>query len=230
MLMAVIFDFNGVLIDDEPIHLKMIQKVLGDGGYSLDADDYYDNYLGFDDRDCFRNYYQRHNLPIKDGALEELVIRKGRYYREGIEEHITVFPGVKKLVSDLAKRLPLGIASGALRVEIDLILKRIGLKDHFQAIVSTEDVSRGKPDPEIYVKALSLLNQKAGESTIQPSECLVIEDSKEGIRAGRAAKMPCLAVANSHPAHELTDANAVVQSLEEVTPEFLGKLFFTPGK
>ncbi len=225
MLRAVIFDFNGVLVDDEPIHLEMFQRVLKDEGLSLEAEDYYTHYLGFDDRDCFKAFYKNHGHILSDATLQELVQRKGQYYRDSIEERIIVFPGVKKLVPELAKRLPLGIASGALRSEIDLILARIGLKDHFQAIVSTEDVSEGKPDPEIYIKALDLLNQNTKDGTIQPSECLVIEDSREGIRAAQGAQMLCLAVTNSHPAAELSEAQAIVKSLEDVTWSFLEKLF-----
>lgn len=230
MLRAVIFDFNGILVDDEPIHLEMFQRVLKDEGLSLDAEDYYAHYLGFDDRDCFKAFYKNQGLILSEAALGELVRRKGQYYRDSIEERIIVFPGVKTLVPELAQRLPLGIASGALRSEIDLILTRIGLKDHFQAIVSTEDVAEGKPDPEIYIKALELLNRRATGGTIQSPQCLVIEDSREGIHAAQRAQMPCLAVTNSHPAAELSEAQAIVKSLEEVTPSFLDNLMSFPGK
>ena len=225
MLRAVIFDFNGVLVDDEPIHLEIIQKVLKEEGLALDAADYYANYLGLDDWGCFRTYYRKHGVPLDNEALEALVRRKARYYRECIGDRIVVFPGVNELVPALARRFPLGIASGALRSEIDLILTSIGLKEHFQAIVSTEDVIEGKPDPEIFNKALEWLNGKVSGIPIRPCECLVIEDSREGIRAARAAGMTCLAVTNSHPSGELADARAVVASLEEITPGFLEKLF-----
>ena len=230
MLRAVIFDFNGVLVDDEPIHLEMFQRVLKDEGLFLKAEDYYAHYLGFDDRDCFKAFYKNHGHILREEALGELVRRKGQYYSDSIEERIIVFPGVKKLVPELGQRLPIGIASGALRSEIDLILAIIGLKDCFQAIVSTEDVAEGKPDPEIYIKALELLNRSAKGGTIQSSECLAIEDSREGIHAAQRAQMPCLAVANSHPAAELSEAQAIVESLEEVTPSFLDTLMSSPGK
>jgi len=111
-----------------------------------------------------------------------------------------------------------------------MILESISLKNFFQVIVSAEDVREGKPSPETFAKALFLLNQMAAEKSIEPAECLVIEDSKEGIRGARSAGMKCLAVANSHRAEELTEADAVVHSLEEVNMSFLKKqLFFADG-
>jgi beta-phosphoglucomutase-like phosphatase (HAD superfamily) len=105
-------------------------------------------------------------------------------------------------------------------------LKGIALREYFGAVVSAEDVAEGKPSPEIFLQALNLLNQKApGGNPIPASECLVIEDSKEGILAAHSAGMKCLAVANSHPEKELRDAEAVVKSLQEVTVPFLESLF-----
>ncbi|MFQ5850448.1 MAG: HAD family hydrolase [Candidatus Binatia bacterium] len=228
MVRAIIFDFNGVLVNDEPIHLEMFQKVLLDEGLSLDAKDYYSHYLGMDDRGCFKAIYHMHGRSLSDTSLEELVQRKAHYYRESIEKRIAVFPGVGKLIPDLSARLPLAIASGALRGEIEMILERIGLRNHFQAIVSTEDVMEGKPNPEIFNKALSLLNERKTGRSIEPSECLVVEDSKEGIRAAHNAGMKCLAVTNSHRAEELTEAETVVTTLEEVNTTFLERLFSLP--
>ena len=138
---------------------------------------------------------------------------------------IRPFPGVKELVPLAAARYPLAIASGALRSEIEAIMERIGLRKYFQVIVSSEDTNEGKPDPEIFMKALALLNQSQFEGQqLHPSECLVIEDSKEGILGARRAGIKCLAVTNSHPAEELKEADAVVPSLEEVTIAFLEQL------
>jgi len=225
MLRAIIFDFNGVLVDDEPVHLKLFQRVLREEGISLTARDYYARYLGMDDRGCFKAAYQEHGRKLDNAFLAELIRRKARYYREAIEEGILFFPGVKELIPTLSSRFPLAVASGALRTEIETILHALGLKKYFRAIVSAEDVSEGKPNPEIFIKALGLLNKR--NSTGRPilaSECLVVEDSKEGILGARRAGMKCLAVTNSHPAEELGEADAVVKSLEEVTVDFLEQL------
>jgi beta-phosphoglucomutase len=226
MLRAVIFDFNGIIVDDEPIHFELFQKVLAEEGIVLTEQDYYARYLGMDDRGCFATAFREHGKEITESHLAALIKRKAGYYLDAIKKQMKLFPGVKTLVSDLARHFPLAIASGALRNEIELILSTVRLRDHFQAIVSAENVKTGKPDPEIFLQALSQLNSTLVDSdSIAAAECLVIEDSKEGIRAARKAGMRCLAVTNSHPAEDLDEADAVVKSLEETGVPFLEKLF-----
>ena len=224
MLRAVIFDFNGIIVDDEPIHFQLFQKVLGEEGIVLTEEAYYGRYLGFDDRGAFETGFQERGLPLSTPKLQELIDRKARYYQEAIRNHVAIFPGVKKLVATLAPNLPLAVASGALREEIETILATAELLSCFKVIVSAEDVTRGKPEPEIYLKALTELNVQQNGAPITAADCVVIEDSKEGVRGARRAGMKCLAVTNSHPAELLTDANAFVNSLEEVSLPFLQKL------
>ena len=225
MLRAVIFDFNGIIVDDEPIHLELFQKVLGEEGILLTEEAYYARYLGFDDRGAFSFGYREHNRPLSQEKLAELIERKAIYYQEAIRNHVAIFPGVKSLVADLSQSLPLAVASGALRNEIETILTTAGLINYFRAIVSAEDVERGKPEPEIFLKALAFLNaQTNGREPIQAADCIVIEDSKEGVRGARRAGMKVLAVTNSHPAELLNEATAVVKSLEDVELGFLQNL------
>jgi HAD superfamily hydrolase (TIGR01509 family) len=224
MLRAVIFDFNGIIVDDEPIHFKLFQKVLGEEGIVLTEDAYYERYLGFDDRGAFTAGFREHNRGLDDHKLHQLIARKAVYYQEAIREQVAIFPGVQNLVTSLVGTLPLAVASGALRNEIETILRTAGLLDHFNGIVSAEDVTRGKPEPEIFLKALATLNARPNNAAIEAADCVVIEDSKEGIRGARRAGMKCLAVTNSHPAELLGEANAVVTSLEEVTLPFLQRL------
>lgn len=218
MLRAVIFDFNGIIVDDEPIHCQLFQKVFGEEGIVLTEEAYYARYLGFDDRGAFGAGFRDHNRTLNEQKLAELVDRKAVYYQEAIRNHVAIFPGVRALVADLAQRLPLAVASGALRQEIETILTTTGLLAHFKTIVSAEDVKQGKPEPEIFLKALAGLNTQSDYGKpIQAAECVVIEDSKEGIRGARRAGMKCLAVTNSHPAELLQEADAIVKSLEEVS-------------
>lgn len=225
MLQALIFDFNGIIVDDEPIHFRLFQKVLGEEGIVLTEAAYYARYLGFDDRGAFTAGFRENQRPIEDAKLKQLIERKAIYYQDAIRNHVAIFPGVQGLVSTLAQALPLAVASGALRQEIETILKTAGLLDHFQAIVSAENVTKGKPEPEIFLKALAALNhEKRNGVAIAAGDCVVIEDSKEGIRGARRAGMKCLAVTNSHPAELLREADAVVKSLEQVTLPFLQKL------
>lgn len=224
MLRAVIFDFNGIIVDDEPIHFRLFQKVLGEEGIVLTEEAYYARYLGFDDRGAFTAGFRENGRPLDDTKLHRLIERKAAYYQDAIREQVAIFPGVKNLVASLDGILPLAVASGALRQEIGTILQTAGLLDHFDAIVSAEDVTRGKPEPEIFLKALAALNAPQKNSPIESADCVVIEDSKEGVRGARRAGMKCLAVTNSHPADLLGEADVVVESLEEVTLPLLQKM------
>jgi beta-phosphoglucomutase len=223
MLKAVIFDFNGIIVDDEPIHFKLFQQVLGEEGIVLTEKAYYERYLGFDDRGAFMAGFRDNQRPLDEAKLDALIARKAVYYQDAIRAHVTIFPGVKTLVASLAEKLPLAVASGALRHEIEIILKTAGLLNRFRAIVSAEDVERGKPEPDIFLKALAALNEQSKEM-MEPANCVVIEDSKEGVRGARRAGMKCLAVTNSHPAELLKEANAVVKSLEEVDLQLLQQI------
>ncbi|HET9297630.1 MAG TPA: HAD family phosphatase [Candidatus Binatia bacterium] len=218
MLRAVIFDFNGIIVDDEPIHFELFQRVLKEEEIDLTEADYYERYLGCDDRGAFTMAYREHGRALSHSKLAQLIERKAAYYQEDIKSKMRVFPGVQTLVPELAKKLPLAIASGALRNEIDIILSGIGLLAYFYAIVSAEDVTQGKPEPDIFLKALAQLNAAFdNDHPIRPSECLVIEDSREGIRGAHRAGMKCLAVTNSHPAELLDEADSIVDSLEGIS-------------
>ncbi len=225
MLRAVIFDFNGIIVDDEPIHFELFKKVLAEEGIELSKEAYYARYLGFDDRGAFSFGYHEHQRSLSDAKLAELIQRKAVYYQEAIRNHVAIFPGVKPLVAQLAQNLPLAVASGALRKEIETILATAGLIEHFRAIVSAEDVQYGKPEPDIFLKALAMLNsQNHHDAAIAAADCVVIEDSKEGVKGACRAGMKCLAVTNSHSAELLSEASAVIDSLEHVGIEFLRKL------
>src|SRR5690242_10510023 len=127
MLRAVIFDFNGIIVNDEPIHFKLFQRVLGEEGITLTEDIYYARYLGFDDKGAFTAAHQDNGQPLTESKLADLIARKAVFYQEAIRNHVEIFPGVKSLIGELAPKLPLGVASGALRHEIETILSTAGL-------------------------------------------------------------------------------------------------------
>lgn len=212
MLRAIIFDCDGVIADTEPLHLAAFQRVLEEEGLSLAEGDYYDRYLALDDRSCFMKVYEDRGRSLDPNRLDELIARKAAYLEPVIREQLRIFPGVEEFVRRAAARFPLAIASGALRREIKLILESARLLDCFCAIVGAEDVSRGKPHPEPFLKALALINEARSE-TIRPEECLVVEDSIHGIEAAHAAGMRCLAVTNSYGRELLSRAEIVVESL-----------------
>ncbi|HEX2253310.1 MAG TPA: HAD family phosphatase [Thermoanaerobaculia bacterium] len=225
MLRAVLFDFNGVLVDDEPIHLALFQEVLAEEGIELDREGYYRRYLGFDDRGAFSAILADAGQEAGAPRLARLIARKAAYYQERIRrEGYPFFPGAAALLrSALARGWMLGVVSGALHDEVEGALRQLGVRDHFKAIVAAEDVAEGKPDPEGYLRALDALNSQPPlpERLFHPHEVLVIEDSPAGLAAAAAAGLPTLGVANTYPPEELAGAGAVLPSLEGVTAEIL---------
>ncbi|MDX2029915.1 MAG: HAD family phosphatase [Blastocatellia bacterium] len=222
-LRAIIFDFNGVIVDDEPLHLELFRAVLAEEGIPLTDEAYHERYLGFDDRGAFVAVLRdagRASRADEAGYIAELIERKAALYREAIERRYLLFPGVVDLVRGLAERFPMAIASGALRNEIELVLTRGEIRDCFREIIASEDVAVCKPDPEGYLKALAALNARDSGSAreIEPAECLAIEDSIAGIEAARRAGMRCLAVTNSYAAEQLTRADRIVNTLAGCDP------------
>jgi HAD superfamily hydrolase (TIGR01509 family) len=216
-LRAAIFDFDGVIVDSEPVHFRWFQTLLAEEGVPLTRADYDAIYLGMDDRECFTEALTRHGKSAALHMVPELIERKSALLMAEVAEHPPVLPGAVDLVRTLAKSVPLAICSGALRREIDAMLAHAGILSCFAGIVSAEDVSHSKPHPEGYTKALALLNRtKAPARAIAPASCLVIEDSIAGIEAAKAAGMRCLAVANSYPEAALKQAHAeaVVATLD----------------
>jgi beta-phosphoglucomutase len=205
----VIFDFDGVIVDSEPLHFQLFQRLLGEEGVPLTRDDYDAIYLGMDDRECFTEALSRHGKTAALKNVPEMIDRKSRLLMAEIAEKPPVLPGAVDLVRALADRVPLAICSGALRREIEGMLEPAGIRPCFAGIVSAEDVSHGKPNPEGFTKALALLNRIQNPNPpIAPGACLVIEDSLAGIEGAKAAGMRCLAVGNSYPAAALRQAGA----------------------
>jgi HAD superfamily hydrolase (TIGR01509 family) len=216
-LRAAIFDFDGVIVDSEPVHFRWFQILLAEEGVPLTRADYDAIYLGMDDRECFTEALTRHGKTAALPKVPELIERKSALLMAEVAQKPPVLPGAVELVRTLAKSVPLAICSGALRREIESMLTHAGILSCFAGIVSAEDVSHSKPHPEGYTKALALLNRMQPPArAIAPASCLVIEDSIAGIEAAKAAGMRCLAVTNSYPEAALKQASAeaVVATLD----------------
>lgn len=229
VLRAVLFDFNGILVDDEPIHLEMFQRVLADEGIALTADSYYTHYLGLDDRGCFAKVLGDAGQVPTMPRLMRLIARKASYYQERIRAGgYPFFPGAVELVGELAAAgRMLGVVSGALREEVEGAFRQAGLRDRFKVLVTAEDVNEGKPDPEGYLRALEALNSipPLPERLIHPHEVLAVEDSPAGLAAARDVGLVTLAVAHTYPADRLRGSDAVAPSLAEMTLARLEQLF-----
>jgi beta-phosphoglucomutase len=203
MTSGILFDFNGVIIDDESQHCDALIATLSEYGYTLDRDTYYREYLGFDDRECFRFTFERMGRPLDEATLREAVARKHAAYEHAIHGSMRLVPGAAEFVENAAlDGFQLAIVSGALRSEIELVLELAGLRPHFAEIVAAEDVGVCKPDPQGYNRAREMLD-------VAPRRCVVIEDSLPGLNAARAAGLRCVMLATSHPENACGDADLV---------------------
>lgn len=219
MIRSVLFDFNGVILDDETVHRDLFAQVLAPHGVPLSPEDYDALYLGMDDRGCLSAAWQAaKESPIPDSTLRELIDAKSRLYEIRMAEGLPLYEGVHTLIRELAKRVPLGIVSGALRPEILHALDRNGLKNLFAFVVSAEDTHHGKPDPEGYLKAYHLLLDR-GLHAGGPEEIAVIEDSVQGIEAARKAGMKTVGVGHTYPMSQLLEADRTVHHIRLLTAE-----------
>jgi HAD superfamily hydrolase (TIGR01509 family) len=214
---AVVFDFDGVLANSEPLHLQAYQAVLGEIGVTLGRDEYYHHYLGFDDATMLKTVSERRGLGWNGKEISEIVARKTVLFDEIVASTDVIYPGAVACVERLAARLPLGIASGALRHEIEAILRRSGLDRYFRFIVAAGETARGKPAPDPYRRAARLHERP-------PEQCVAIEDSRWGIESAKDAGLLCVGITTSYTARDLPGADAIIGSLDEFTVDLLTRL------
>ncbi len=217
MLRAIIFDFNGIILNDEPLHFASMRDAVADLGLTVGREEYWSKYLPFDDVTCLQAICRDRGVSLDSDRLNRTLERKSACYQKMLKDEFPLFPGVVDFIRESAARYPLALASGARREEIESTLTATGLLDHFDVIVAAEDFTRGKPSPESYLLALERLNAvlDGAHSPVQPNECLVIEDSVGGVQGALAAGMRCLAVSNTYPAESLRAADRIVSSLKE---------------
>lgn len=222
MLRAIIFDFDGVLVDSEPLIFKLTQEMAAQEGWMISEEEYYRDYLALDDRRIVEHLYSTHGLALDRARRDELVHWKARAYWDLIRDGLPPLQGAIPFVRELEAQYPLAIASGSLRAEIEHLLEKMGLRDAFRVLVTADDVERSKPDPEVFLKALTELRQlfagrgDGGKERLRAAECLVIEDAPAGVRAAHAAGMKSLALAHSRPLEELREADWVCRAFDEV--------------
>jgi beta-phosphoglucomutase len=211
---AVLFDFDGVLVNSEPLHYQAFREVLASENHDLDEDEYYRELIGFDDKGAFRHFYQKRKLDLTPKLFLTLMTRKSEVMMDLIyRRQFSALPGVEEFVRTLWRRCPLAICSGALREEIEAMLEGIALRDCFPIITAAEDVTVGKPDPSGYLQTMKLVAEKRGRK-LEPKDCLIVEDAPTVIHSVRAVGFPVLAVATSYPLEKLAEANWAVKTLE----------------
>jgi beta-phosphoglucomutase len=221
-LRAAVFDFDGVLVDSEPLHFRSLQEALGSEGVHITREEYWEHLLAHDDLGAIRRAFERRGAPPEPARLERVERHKVERFAQLIPE-IPVFPGARELVRSLAACVPCAIASGARHEEIEAILSGIGLRDSFAAVVGAQDAPHTKPDPAPYLEATRLLGRRA--SDLVPQQCVAFEDSVPGLVSAHAAGMRVVGVAHSYPAAKLRPAHRVVDSLAALDPGSLAALF-----
>ena len=207
--LAMLFDFNGVIVDDEPVHREAYDEVLQRRDWSLSEEEYFSRYLGLDDRGFFHRFIGDRGKSVSEPEVDALIAEKAAAYLRRLPE-VRLCPGASGALRSIGAAIPTAIVSGALRSEIEVILERFELRGSVRTVVAAEDVKRGKPAPDGYLLGLARLG------IADAGTCLAVEDSPAGVRAARAAGLNCWAVSTSRPPSALEGAIRVLHSLEHL--------------
>ena len=225
MIRAVVFDFDGVIANSEPLHFRAFRDVLASEGIGLTEADYYARYLGYNDERAFHEIGAEHGRQWTDGAVAGLIARKA-LVMEAIEQHASIlFPGAREAIQQLARHCPLAIASGALRAEIERTLARERLASCFTAVVAADDGGASKPAPDPYLRAVECL--AAAHSSINPlsaSHCVAIEDSPWGLESAIGAGLRTVGITHTYDRDALARADAIIDTMAMLTWEMLCSL------
>ena len=222
-LLGVVFDFDGVIADTEALHLRAYQETLAERGLSLSETEYLERYLGYDDVGVVTAVGRDHGVVLEDSEITRLIETKGHRFESLVGTDHVLFAGSAECIRRLASQTTLAIASGALHDEIERILTANALRQYFEVIVAANDVERPKPAPDGYLRAVSHLSRDP-RRTSSPSSYVAIEDSQWGLIAARAAGLKTIGITNTYPESSLTDADVVVDSLDDVDWRFLAAL------
>lgn len=223
---AIVFDFDGVLANSEPLHLRAFQQALREVlGLELSADEYYQRYLGYDDDGAVRAVLADKGVADGDARVAGIIAHKSKLTTALLSAPTVLMAGAAECIARLAACRPLAIASGARRDEIELVLVARGLATPFDVIVAAGETPRSKPHPDPYQRAVALLAERgripAGTS---PARCVAIEDSHWGIASAKQAGLRCVGITTSYPRHELVTADLVIDSLDELTIDLLAEV------
>ena len=222
-LKAVLFDFNGVIINDESIHQQLINEILIAENLRPDELEYRQVCLGRSDRACFSEILSLRDRLVTEDYLAKLIESKTKAYQQKLQKLATlpIYPGIQNLMAQIQiEGLLIGVVTGALKEEAELVLDRSELQQYISVIVAGDEIKASKPEPYGYLLAVERLNRQNPHLQLQPSDCLAIEDTLAGIEAAKRAGMQVVGVANTYPFHLLQrQANWVVDYLSELELE-----------
>jgi HAD superfamily hydrolase (TIGR01509 family) len=214
MIKAILFDMNGIIIDDEHIHEMAFRETVKPFGIDLDHQAYLDCCAGKTDR---AGYEQIATKFSNDLPVDELLQQKSQMYLKLFPANKKDYPGVINLIHSLAKNFTLALTSSSSRAEVNLITKEFGIDHEFRITISADEVTKGKPDPEPYLITTQKLDLK-------PEECVVIEDSRSGVLSSKAAGCYCIGVTTTHTEEDLREADLVVGDFTKITTEVIQNL------
>jgi len=217
MIQTVIFDMDGVIIDSEPVYFQIDKQMFEELNIAVSLEEHY-SYVGASSHNMWKAIINKHGIADR---LEDLMKKEYHLYLEHLVNARDLHPidGVIELINDLhANNFKLILASSSRMEVIDIVLKKFELSNFFVAKVSGSELAHSKPHPEIFVRSAQI----AGS---EPEECIVIEDSKNGVTAAKAAGMKCIGFLNPNSGvQELSKADVIVKSFEEVSADFIKKL------
>ena len=212
MLSAVLFDFDGIIVDSEPMHFRAFQAILEPVGLGFSWEEYCASYIGFDDRDAFREAFKAKGEKICSRDLKQLIADKAKIFQQAIRNgEATPLPGAVGLIESIPRKLPIALCSGAFREDILPILGKLGIENSFSVVVTAEDTKKSKPDPAPYRLAIEKLGLE------DPATAIAIEDTPVGVVSAKGAGLKVLAVTNSYDREYLFEADAVTDSLENIS-------------
>ena len=215
---AVIFDFDGIIVDTESLHYDAFQAVLKEEGLSYSWETYEQEYMGFDDRDAFAYTFKENQRELSDALLKHLIAEKATLFIAlAAQGALLPYDGLLELIELLqANDVKLGLCSGALRSDIEPILSKLALNDRFLVMVTAEDVAKSKPHPESYVKAWEALAEKTGMPQGNTAGVWAIEDTPEGLRSARGAGLIGIGIAHTHSIDALAEAELCKPNFSEL--------------
>ena len=221
MLNAVIFDFDGVIVDSETLHHKLFNEIFSPYNIHIPWEDYHHLYIGFDDENAIKTAFKANKKRISKKLIKELIDKKASLFEEALKnKEANIFPGAIELIKSIPARLPVGLCTGALKSDIEPIINGLKIKKFFKSIVTAEDTKKSKPYPDPYIKCLKELDIKNAKKAI------AIEDTPAGIHSAKEAGMKVLAVTNTFTSRYLHDADAITSSLEDVNRKTLEDLIY----